>query len=267
MTVHELLDTQYGSDGDATLRRMLDRTDPDARDDAGDTPLLVATRRCRPSAVAILLDLGASIDLRSSGGKTAYAHAARRGFDEVADLLQQRGCDRTLNEADRLGVALSGGRLDAAQEILAASPGAARTGNPEEDRLLADMAGRNDPEPVALLIGAGADLTARGLDDGTPLHQAAWFGQPRNARLLIDAGAAVDVFEAVHQCSPIGWVTHGSRYSGGAAQRQDRYVELARLLLEAGCSLAYPDEPPSNSYRDRLLRDASPAVRALLEQA
>lgn len=58
-----------------------------------------------------------------------------------------------------------------------------------EDRLFADVAGRDDSASVALLIHAGADLTSPGLDDGTPLHQAAWFGQPANTRLLIDAGA------------------------------------------------------------------------------
>ena len=62
------------------------------------------------------------------------------------------------------------GRLDEARAILAAFPDAARTGNPEEDRLLADVAGRNESPPVELLISAGADLAAPGLDSGTPLQ-------------------------------------------------------------------------------------------------
>lgn len=43
-----------------------------------------------------------------------------------------------------------------------------------EDRLLADMAGRNADWPVQLLIDAQACLTALDLDGGAPLHQAAW---------------------------------------------------------------------------------------------
>jgi ankyrin repeat protein len=162
-------------------------------------------------------------------------------------------------------VAVVEGRLDTARKHLRQRPEVARTGNPEEDRLLADVAGRNDAAPVELLIGAGADLTAPALDDGTPLHQAAWFGQPANARLLIDAGAPLDVFDAVHGSSPLGWAVHGSRYSGGAEGCQDRYVALVEMLLAAGSSLEYPGESGNDSYLERLLRDATPRVRVVLE--
>ena len=166
-----------------------------------------------------------------------------------------------------LAVSLSSGLLSKAREILEAHPEAARTGNPEEDRLLADMAGRNAREPVELLIAAGADLSAKGLDGGTALHQAAWFGQPANARILIDAGAPLEVFDDDHESSPLGWAVHGSRYSGGADERQEVYVALATMLLEAGSALKYPDEPTeASNYLDRLLRDASPAVRVVLEK-
>ena len=230
-----------------------------------ETPLHMATRRRRASAVAILLARGADIDSRTAGGKTAYAHAARRGFGEVADLLERHGADAGLNHADRFAVAVVNGRLDEARAILAAHPGVARTGNPEEDRLLADVAGRNARESVAFLIEAGADLTARGLDDGTALHQAAWFGQPANARLLIDAGAPLDVFEDVHHSSPLHWAVHGSRFSGGADERQDAYVELVEMLLAAGSSLHYPDDPGGDGYKTRLLEDATPRIRRVLQ--
>lgn len=268
MTLHKLLDFHYGAAGDVALRRMLKRgANPNLR--AGllsETPLHVATRRRRAPAVKTLLDHGAEIDAITAGGKTAYAHAVRRGFAEVAELLQTRGANTDLNGADRLAVALVNGRLADAREILAKQPSVARTGNPEEDRLLADLAGRDDPRPVALLIQAGADLEAPGLDTGTPLHQAAWFGQPENARLLIDAGAALDVFEPTHESSPIGWAVHGSRYSGGAATRQDAYVALARMLLEAGSSLRYPGGAEGDGYFRRLMGDATPRVRKVLEE-
>ena len=265
----DLLDFHYGADGDRVLRRMLaEGADPSARSGAhAETPLHVATRRRRPGAVGILLDHGAGIDARTAGGKTAYAHAVRRGFDEVANLLVNRGATTGLNEADRFAVAIVNGRLDEARTILKTHPGVARTGNPEEDRLLADVAGRNDPEPVKLLIQAGADLAATGLDSGTPLHQSAWFGQPRNARLLLDAGAPLDVFDDTHESSPLHWAVHGSRYSGGAGERQDAYVELVEMLLAAGSSVHYPDDPGGDAYRNRLLRDASPRVRKVLQRA
>ncbi len=267
MTLHELLDWNYGANGDDVLRQMLAAgADREAR--AGllaETPLHVATRRRRLCAVEILLDYHADIDGRTAGGKTAYAHAIRRGFDEVADLLRTRGCNTDLNASDRFAVATVNGRLEEARTILAAHPTAVRTGNAEEDRLLADVAGRNDTRPVAFLIRAGADLSATGLDDGTPLHQAAWFGQPDNARLLIDAGASLDVFDRTHESSPIGWAVHGSRYSGGAEEREDAYVALVRMLLEAGSSLHYLGDADGDGYAKRLLGDASPKVREILE--
>lgn len=267
MTLHELLDLHYGADGDSILRqRLAEGAGPDLRA-GGETLLHVAARRRRISAVAILLDHGADIDARNDFGKTAYAHAVRRGFYEIAELLAANGADTALNAADRLALALVNGRLEEAREILAAHPGCAHTGNPEEDRLLADLAGRNDTEPLALLIAAGAGLTAPGLDSGTPLHQSAWFGQPGNARLLINAGAPLNVFDSVHESSPLGWAVHGARYSGGADQRQGVYVELVRMLLEAGSSLHYPGDPDDGAYLRRLHTDATPAIRELLPVA
>ncbi len=269
MAIHELLDWRYGPDGDEVLGQMLrDGADvAERRGSAGETPLHVAARRRRCSAIRLLLDHGAPIDAKTSRGKTAFAHAARRGFDDVAELLRSRGADPALATADLFAIAVLNRRFAEARSYLERDPMVARTGNPEEDRLLADAAGRNHSEPVAFLLGAGADLEATGLDSGTPLHQAAWFGQPRNARLLVEAGAPLEVFDATHHSSPLGWAVHGSRYSGGAEERQAAYVELVHLLLDAGSSLSYPDESESDRYLDRLRRDASSEVRQLLPVA
>jgi ankyrin repeat protein len=268
MTLHELLDFEYGTDGDIVLQRMLAAgVDINQRSGPQDeTPLHVAARRRRAVATNILLSHGADIDARTAGGKTAYAHAIRRKFSDVVAILLAHGADTTLNQADEFAVAVVNGRIADAQGILAANPRIARTGNPEEDRLFADIAGRGDERAVELLIQAGGDLAATGLDSGTPLHQAAWFGQPGNARLLIHAGAPLDMFDATHQGSPLHWAAHGSRHSGDADKRQDAYVAVMRMLLEAGSSLHYHGEPDGGAYLQRLMTDASPRVRMVLEE-
>jgi len=220
--------------------------------------------------VDLLLRHGADPSRPGPGGKTPWAHAIRRGFFEVSERLEKAHADQTLSNANRLAVALSRKDFEGARAILAKNPSCARTGNPEEDRLLSDVAGRPEPEPVRMLIDAGADLTAPGLDGGTPLHCAAWFGQPANARMLLDAGAPVDMFDPVHEASPLHWAVHGSRYSGGADERQEAYGDLVRMFLAAGSRLTYPPELASRaprSYAQRMLDDASPAVEAVLRNA
>jgi ankyrin repeat protein len=265
MNMHEFLDSHYGPDGDAQLRqRITEGADLEARlGPLAETALHVATRRRRLSAIEILIDHGADIDARTSTGKTSYAHATRRGFQEVSDLLAKNGADVALALADQFAVAVGKQDFEAAQRILGIDPLVIRTSNPEEDRLLADMAGRNETSTVEFLIAAGADLTATALDDGTPLHQAAWFGQPENVQRLIEAGAPLDVFDRVHGFSPLGWGAHGSRYSGGADKRQAEYLRLVEMLLHAGSSLAYPHEPGPR-YRDDLVSVASQPIAELI---
>lgn len=260
-SIHYLLDWDYGPDGADKLRRLVaEGADVNALSGDGEAPIHVAVRRRRLDATEVLVELGADIDSQTAGGKTAYAHAIRRGFNEVSGFLEALGADTTLNNADLLAIAVTRGMLREAAEILLEDPDAARTGNPEEDRLFPDIAGRADREAVKFLIDAGADLEARGLDDGTPLHQAAWFGEPANAGLLIDAGAPLDIFDKCHNSSPLHWAVHGSSYSGHAQFRQQRYVTLVEMLLEAGSSLHYPGDD-TDSYLRRLFADASRQVR------
>ncbi|MEZ6096970.1 MAG: ankyrin repeat domain-containing protein [Pirellulaceae bacterium] len=163
--LNQLLDFDYGADGDQRLRLFLSEKPEAANSRWGErdeTPLHVAARRRRCSAIEILLAAGANVDAVTAGGKTAFAHAVRRGFDDVAAILIDANCDQKLAAADQFAVAVVLGRLDEAKKILE-SANVARTGNPEEDRLLADVAGRSSIEAVRFLIDAGADLTARGL--------------------------------------------------------------------------------------------------------
>ncbi len=111
---------------------------------------------------------------------------------------------------------------------------------------------------MQLLIDAGADLAAPGMDGGTPLHQAAWFGQPANLRLLIAAGAPLHVYDETHDSSPLGWAVHGSRWSGGADEDDGPWVESVTLLLAAGA------RPRDAAALERFRRDGSARVAAVL---
>lgn len=269
MNLFTFIDCHYGPDGDTKLEHMLVETQDidEAFGPDDETALHVAARRYRLSAIQILLRKGANINAKNQHGKSAYAHAIRRGFYEISNYLSKNGADTSLNSADQFACAVTKGNLLEAKEFLNECPGVICTGNPEEDRLLADMAGRNDLLPVKFLVEAGANLEARGIDDGTPLHVAAWFGQPMNAKCLIEAGAPLEIFDSVHASSPLGWAVHGSRYSGAAEERLKNYTEVISLLLKAGAKLKYPDEHiESLAYYNRLIEDAPKNIKKILQQ-
>jgi ankyrin repeat protein len=241
--------------------------DPNLRSgELQETALHAAVRRRRKDATALLLDRGADIDARTAGGKTAYAHARRRSFDEIADLLAERGADTRLTPADELAEALIHDDLDTAARIIADHPGLIEALGPEDARILPDLAGWSKVEALTLLLDSGADITARGLDGGTALHQAAWFGAPKSAELLIVRGAPIDIRGDSHDSTPLGWTCHGSRFSGGAAQRGEAYARIAEMLLQAGASLADPFRPEADPNGKWLFRDASEPVAEVLKR-
>jgi ankyrin repeat protein len=230
--------------------------DPNERyGDFEETALHVAVRRRRLECLDVLLAHGVEIDATTAGGRTAYQHAAARGFDEITGHLASSGADVSLEPGDALAAALCAGELDRARRLLANAPDLVELLPRERARILPDLAGRQGRVPeVAFLLDTGADLCARGLDGGTALHQAAWFGQLESAELLIERGAPLDERGDDHDLPPLGWTAHGSRYSGSAEERQDVYVAIARALLAAGAAPATPE----------MVTDASEQVAAVL---
>ncbi len=232
----------------------------------GEAPIHVAVRRRRGPAVKLLLHHGAEIDQRTAGGRSAYAHALCRSFDELARLLESRGADTSLGRADRLASALIHDQPEAAKKLIEGDPDLVANLNPDQARIFPDLAAKGFTWALELLLERGADLAWRGLDGGTALHQAAWFGVPEAARFLIGRGAPLEIVCVDHRSTPLGWGAHGSRYSGGAEERQEVYVEIAEMLLQAGASLADPLHPDLDPQGTWLLRDASPRVAEVLKR-
>jgi ankyrin repeat protein len=259
--LHWVLDVSY------TLPRvqwLLERgSDPNHRvGELRESALHVAVRRRRVQPLEALLGAGAEPGAETTGGMSAYRHALRRQFTDVVTKLDELGANTPANTSDELAVALQTGQLERAAELIASDSGLARGTCPEETRLLPDLAGYARIESMRLLLDAGADITARALDGGTALHQAAWFGQPEAARFLIERGAPLDLRGDAHDCSPLGWVTHGSRFCGGAEERVDVYAELAEILLEAGAKLPGPDD--EHDHHQHAM--AAPQVQAVLKR-
>lgn len=245
------------------VRWMLERgADPNLlSEQAGESVLYTAARRRRADAIRMLLARGARVDQETACGDRAFLHAKRRPFPEIAEQLADAGADTTPGPLESLAGALHDSEFESAAGILEGNPGLLQGLSRERGRLLADLASQGRTDAVEWLVGRGYDIEARGLDGGTPLQQCAWFATPETARCLIALGANVNARGCDHDSTPLGWVAHGSRYSGGAAGNQEAYVEMAGALLDAGAEWELPGERRPG---ERLLADASPTLKAFL---
>jgi ankyrin repeat protein len=106
---------------------------------------------------------------------------------------------------------------DALEKLLA--------GEPELD--ISEAAALGDTERVMQLVGEDAGATARRSADGfTPLHLAAFFGHLDTVRILLAAGADVNI-------AAENWMRVHPLHSAAAISRAD----IAEVLIDAGAEV------------------------------
>jgi len=185
-----------------TLRESLERgASPNARDAAGNTPLILAAGYGDAACLKLLLERGADVNATNHGGAAALMRAAA-SYDKVR-LLVERGAN--VNARSALGnTAL----------LLAARPA-------------------NSHRAVALLLDRGADAKATNNFGASALMAAAAGGDLKTARLLVQHGANVNA--GVTPDEP-GFVFGGGRTPlMWAAFRGD--AAMTKLLLAAGADV------------------------------
>ena len=77
---------------------------------------------------------------------------------------------------------------------------------------------------VEILLDAGAEINAEGVDNMTPLHQAAWQGHLKVIEILIDRGAVLDIKTEETQRTPLDLALKFENY------------EAVELLINAGAN-------------------------------
>ncbi len=219
----------------AEVNRLLEE-DPgllNARDDGGHTPLVNAALQGHDAVVARLLALGVDVNSRTGAGWTAAHYSCYYNKASTLALLLDGGASinaRTETGKTLLMVAALGEATNCLQLLLARG-GPALELDAQNDaggvKALHDAAFRATPEPVQMLLAAGADPTLRNQRGETPLDlarlqqhlaeqqgneekkewaasrvallEAAMVCDPERPRLLLKARALLDTAAAVPQ--------------------------------------------------------------------
>jgi ankyrin repeat protein len=226
----------------------------------GETPLHRAAAVGHDVAgLRALVEHGAPLDAARDDGLTAYRLAVRGGHEAQATYLAQAGASEVLEPVDELMAACASGRAVDAQRVVEAHPGILATLGPSERDALGLAVTRNDLETVRLMARLGWPLTQEGEWGGTPLHWAAWHGRTDMVRVLLDAGAPVNVRDNRYGSSPIAWCAHGSRFCDRA--NDEDYPAIVHLLIDAGAT-----RPESyNQWNESPESMARPSVVAALK--
>ena len=102
----------------------------------------------------------------------------------------------------------------------------------------------------------------RDQDNVTPLHRASMGGHPDAVGVLLARGADIHALDGMFSASPLVWAVEGRDH---AAPGSD-HVAVARILIDAGCSLEW-EPPPGAPDQERTLERLIELRRAALEQA
>ncbi len=169
-------------------------------------------------------------------GKTPQGVAAQFGSAEVLEELERHSpLGRILVAAAFAGDAATVARLKGA-EI-----------DPEDASAIAWAAHDGRAEAVRLLLEAGFDPTAPGMDSGSALHVACWFGHLEVVRLLVDR-VPLDSVDAHHGSPPLGWACHGAQH---CRNPKGDYVGVVEALLDAGADPSAPANSGGTSMTEQ----------------
>jgi ankyrin repeat protein len=238
----------YGNDEALVDALLAAGAEAGAANDLGVTPLHLAGANGHLAIVSRLLDRGAAPDRATGAGVTPLMFSARAGSAGVARALVARGADPNARESARGQTALmwaaANRHADVVRVLLAAG---------------ADVHARTGTRPLIVMLDRGPRRTVKtSMEDAheierggsTALHFAAQSGDAASVRLIVEAGAALDV-AAGDGRTPLVLAA----FSG--------HGEAARALIEAGADVN-TDGAGYTALHAAALRGDLETTRALL---
>jgi ankyrin repeat protein len=176
--------------------------------------------------------------------KTPHMLALDFGHRDVFELLMQRSAPWL-----RLSQAAEAGEESLVRELMQKHPALISKLTPNAARRIVGCALRGNLRAVELLLGCGWPADARLDNQQSALHYAAWHGNLAMLQMLLQHRAAVNVAEAQHGSTPLGWALHGSLHSW--ERDKGDYPGVTRVLIEAGGEL--PEREPPWEATDEVL--------------
>jgi len=183
------------------IRRLLDAgVDPNTTDPGGETALMTATRTGAVAALRLLLERGAGVDVPDPEfQQTALMIAVRENHQPTVEILIKAGA--SVNAQTRKGPTPAFVPPCKGTGCGSEGVGINRGGLPDRGRRAEVKGGMTpllyaardgQPEAARMLIAAGADLELADGNGIRPLLTAALNGQIGVARLLVEKGANVN---------------------------------------------------------------------------
>ena len=153
----------------------------------------------------------------------------------------------------RLLDALWAGELVTADALLAEHPNLIRDADDKTLRAVADAGRHNDVKTMKAMLERGFPVTATSQHEATPLHWAAFHGNPEMMRLVLDFDPPLDATDRDFGDPPMGWGLFGI-HGHWPGTSTCKHAECIRMLLDAGAPCRQETFPTGNDDVDRVLR-------------
>ncbi|KAK6501370.1 hypothetical protein TWF481_009212 [Arthrobotrys musiformis] len=221
-TTHSLL-SAAAYDGSTLVVGLLLAEGVRVDEDYYGSPLHWAVFAGHEAVVALLLENGASIDIKSASGRTPLSYAASRGHEAVVDILLKNGPNVKSKDAEGrtpLFYAAKAGYEAILNKLLERG---AQVGIQDKlKRTPLSYAAEGGYEAIVeKLLKKGADVGSEDIDGRTPLFYAARAGYEKILDILLERGAQVDVRDRVGR-TPLS-------YAASAG-----YEAIVNILLKNG---------------------------------
>jgi len=213
------------------------------------TPLHRAAYFNQREVVKLLLDAGTDVDARDGLKRTPLHWAAEEGYAEIVRLLIDKGAEVNppATTESPLRTSLDAGHDDV---VLLLRERGGRLNTSEQKRINQDLYGASiagDAARLEALLYQGAAI------DSAPIHLVANLGNAKALRVLLDAGAGVDVVGKLGE-TPL----HDA--AGGGAR------EAVEMLVSRGADLNAKDKEGYVPILWAMYNGKNNIVRLLLEK-